>query len=266
MAETPRKRRTPLKRTQPLRRAAATGDSKPVRVARHRTSEDGLDLAVSDAVAQAVRLGYKVLAENLEEGRAAAKQFRVGEYSVRDVPNDLNLLAKRMVNLARDLSTTTFDVLDRVLQDPTLMKAVRRMADVVEPVSPAAKSSAAASPKNATATPAKSVKKGSAPDPSPATLSIPLACRFSGTAEAKVLASWLTRSPSPTPLATAGLVTLQPGATAISGVSFTASDDGAGIVADIAIPAGQAPGVYSGAVVSADTGMALGALTIQVGA
>lgn len=266
MAETPRKRRTPLKRTEPIRRAAAAGAAKSASAAHGRKSDEGLDLAVSDAVAHAVRLGYKVLAENLEEGRAAAKQFRVGEYSVRDVPGDLNLLAKRMINLARDLSTTTFDVLDRVLQDPALMKAVRRMADAVEPVA-ATTAPSTATPFNSPA-PAKanSGKKVTPAAPAAAAQSIPLTCRFSGSAEAKVLAALLRKPDKPTPLATAGLTTLAPGAPAIVAVTFHASDDGLGVIADIQIPADQAAGVYSGAVVGAADGKALGALTIQVGA
>jgi hypothetical protein len=265
MAETPRKRRTPLKRTEPIRRAAA-GAPTSASAARGRKSDEGLDLAVSDAVAQAVRLGYKVLAENLEEGRAAAKQFRVGEYSVRDVPGDLNLLAKRMVNLARDLSTTTFDVLDRVLQDPALMKAVRRMADAVEPVAAATMPSASTPSKGPPPAKANSGKKGAPAAPAAAAPSISLTCRFSGSAEAKLLAAVLRRPDRPTALATAGLTTLEPGAPAIVGVTFHASDDGLGVIADILIPADQLAGVYSGAVVNAADGNALGALTIQVGA
>ncbi|HEY1880309.1 MAG TPA: hypothetical protein VGG68_10280 [Caulobacteraceae bacterium] len=266
MAETPRKRRAAPKRTGPIRRSAAASASKPATTARRQEPDEGLDLAVSDAVAQAVRLGYKVLAENLEEGRIAAKQFRVGEYNVRNVPNDLNVLAKRMVNLARDLSTTTFDVLDRVLQDPTLMKAVRRMAESIDPVAPTAKPSAASPSQSAPPAPAKSGKMVAPANPSPVVQSVPLTCRFSGAAEARVLASWLTRPDSPTPLATAGLTTLEAGVPPIAGVTFHASNDGLGVVAEIQFPSDQAAGVYSGVVVGVADGKVVGALTIQVGA
>ncbi|HEY1414513.1 MAG TPA: hypothetical protein VGF42_01345 [Caulobacteraceae bacterium] len=266
MAETPRKRRAAPKRTGPIRRPAAASASKPAKAIRRQEPEEGLDLAVSDAVAQAVRLGYKVLAENLEEGRIAAKQFRVGEYNVRDVPNDLNVLAKRMLNLARDLSTTTFDVLDRVLQDPTLMKAARRLAESIDPVAPVAKPTAANSSKSSAPATARPGKTGAAANPISASQSVPLTCRFSGAAKAKVLASWLTSPASPTPLATAGLTTLETGVPPIAGVTFHASDDRLGVVAEIQIPPDQAAGVYSGVVVGVDDGRAVGALTIQVGA
>jgi hypothetical protein len=260
MTKTVHKRRTKPARTGPIRNAPS-GEASQTRKATVATSgaEPGLDVAVSDAVAQAVRLGYQVLAQNLEEGRTAAKQFRVGEYNVRNAPSDLNHLALRMVGLSRDLSTTTFDLLDRVLQDPALMKAVQRIAAEPAPTQSGSKAKAASQPSKA----AQSKPKSAAEPPAPF---VPITCTFSGPARATVLAAWLARPPSAATLASPGLTTLDAKAPAITGIAFGPSADGSGVVAAVTIPARQPAGVYSGAVVSAESGVALGTLTIQVAA
>src|SRR5687768_6526585 len=70
----------------------------------------GPDAKVGDAVAQAVKLGYDVIAENIRQGREAAERFSKGKYNIREAPGDLEVAAQRLLQLSRELSTTTFDV------------------------------------------------------------------------------------------------------------------------------------------------------------
>jgi hypothetical protein len=266
MTDTARKQRTPPKRIPPIRTVAPAAPTKsavakPAGVSEVAT-ESSLDEAVSDAFAHAVRLGYQALAQNLEEGRLAAKQFRAGDYSVTNVPSDLNQLAKRTVRLARDLSTTTFDLLDRALQDPALVAAFRRL--IAEQPASAKPKTAAAKPANAATEPSTAAPVPAIPDPQAPHL-VPITCNFSGGPKAAMLPSWLIRPSPPTTLATTGLTSLNGGAPAISAITFGPSVDGVGVVADIAIPDKQPAGDYSGVVVSADSGIAFGALNIRVG-
>ena len=236
---TDRKSRPPLKQTKPIRNTTAS--------AKAPSNGEPLELAVSDAVAQAVKLGYQVLAQNLEEGRAAAKQFRVGEYNIGQAPSDLNHLALRSLRLARDLSTTTFDLLDRLLTDPGLTAVLQKAA------------AAAPSPAKATASPTDTAK----PAPRAASALVPLTCNLSGR-PAQMKAAILTRPKTPAALMMTGLAPANSSDPPITGVSFSAGAGGAGIVANIAVPQTHAPGLYSGVVFDEGSGLPLGALTIEV--
>ena len=77
----------------------------------------GADSTINESVAHAVRTGYEVVSENIRLGREAAERFRHGKYNIRDVPNDLNTATMRVLILARELSTTTFDVCARLLKE-----------------------------------------------------------------------------------------------------------------------------------------------------
>src|SRR5690348_11606259 len=67
------------------------------------------DPSIRESVAQSVRMGYDVIAENIRQGREAAAKFRQGEYNIRDVPHDAEMMISRVIHLARELSTTTFE-------------------------------------------------------------------------------------------------------------------------------------------------------------
>lgn len=236
MTEDQRKRRSPPKRSKSIRNSTTA--------ARSQTSSVSppLELAVSDAVAHMVKLGYSVLAKNLEEGRAAAKQFRVGEYGIGQVPSDLGHLAVRTLHLARDLSTTTFDLLDTILADP-------RLSALLQPPATASPEPAKAAP----TTPAASSEGGL----------VPFTCELSG-GKARMKAAILTRPKSPAALVTNGLVSPDPASPPITGVTFGPAPTGPGVVAAVTVPADHPAGLYSGIVFDAGSGLPLGALTIQV--
>lgn len=80
---------------------------------------------VPDVVADAVRLGYQVIEENLRHGRLAADRFKARDYGLGDATDDVQILGRRALDLARDLGGTWFDLIAALLDDPRLRDAVR---------------------------------------------------------------------------------------------------------------------------------------------
>jgi hypothetical protein len=215
---------------------------------------------VSESVAHAVRVGYDVVAANIKEGRMAAQRFRQGEYNVRDVPRDLNAMTMRLVHLARDLSATTFDVVEQLLKDPNLPGAaaetrresapsLRPVAPVAPPFHPTPAHPAAGHPRNH----------------EPAL--VPLTCVFTGSRPAVLKAARVSRPDRPThpeQLSTTPLTSTAPGARPIGGITFAAAAGGAGLIAQAPIPDDQAAGVYSGLIYAPSADTPLGFITIEV--
>lgn len=81
---------------------------------------------VSDIIADAVGLGYKVVQENLRQGRLAADRHKAGQYQLDDVSDDVSSFVQRMVELSRDLAATGFDLIEVMLRDPRLLEAVAK--------------------------------------------------------------------------------------------------------------------------------------------
>ena len=217
-----------------------------------------------------MKLAYDVVGQNIRQGREAAGRFREGEYNVRDVPHDTNVLALRLLNLTRELSATSFEILERLLRDANLPGArprrgakrhrqqdypdhARRDHEEEEtyaddgqqfgfyPVPP--------SPRQPTR---------------PATRGVVLTCQFTGARSAVMKGGSLATPDSPTVLGVTTLVSVTGALPAITGVTFSASADGAGILAIVASPSSQPAGAYSGVICSAETQLVLGSLTIEV--
>jgi hypothetical protein len=210
------------------------------------------DAKVSEAVARVVRMGYDVIGQNIEEGRLAAERFRTGQYSIRDVPSDLGALSLRLLGLTRELSATTFDILERLLRDPALVGALQARKDA----------SAAAQPTPGPQTPAGATAAGAVA--AETALDVPLTCNFRGAPKAVVKAATLTRPKTPTLLSVAGLACLDKSVAPITDVTFSPAADGYGVIAQVGLKDDQPAGVYSGVVCGADSQLPLGLLTIEV--
>ncbi|HLZ83064.1 MAG TPA: hypothetical protein VKQ54_05810 [Caulobacteraceae bacterium] len=211
---------------------------------------------VSQSVADAVRTGYQVVADNVRQGREAAQKFGQGNYNSSNVDKDVKVLTDRMLDLARDLTTTTLDVIERLLLETRSANAGLQAARIL------AAAGAAAAERPVTTSAAE------APPSSPLK-AIALTVRFSGAGADKALdrASLLTRPAVPTePSAISAdpLVTSKEGGQPIGGVSFSACTSVDGVIATIEIPAGQGPGVYSGLVRAPGTVGPVGYLSIEV--
>jgi len=202
---------------------------------------------VSESVSHAVKVGYDVIAENIRQGREAAARFRQGEYNVRDVPNDLQDMALRLVTLARELSKTTLDVCERLLKEVGDSPEDRTKKVAPFPnVAPAA-------------------QKPSAPAADPGMMKVTI--RFTGGGKGVARTATLSRPRRPT---APGEISVTPlsrraaGAKPIGGVSFETDMSVEGIVAVVNIPKKQEPGIYSGQVYAKGDEVPLGVLTIEV--
>lgn len=86
---------------------------------------------VHDVIAHAVRLGYRVVEENLRHGRDAAERLRANDYGFGDAGADVEIVLHRFLKGARELGSSFFDLFGAVLEDPALREAVRaRRTDV----------------------------------------------------------------------------------------------------------------------------------------
>ena len=208
---------------------------------------------VSEAVAHAVKMGYDVIAQNIRQGREAAERFRQGEYSLRDAPGDLEVASLRLLQLARELSTTTFDVCERLLKE---LGAQRPPQDRTESV-----------PKFREAAPATPAPvKAASPSP-PAQPTMKVTVRFEGAATAIAHTDSLTRPRLPTAASGVSAAPLAPSSARgapIAGVRFEMDASVEGIVAVVTVPEGQAHGFYSGLVHAKGDPIPLGVLTIEL--
>jgi hypothetical protein len=225
------------------------------------------DAPVSEAIAQAVQLGYRVIGENIDQGRAAAEQFRAGQYNVRDVPRDLNQMTLRLLSLTRELSVTAYDILERVLRDPGFPGAVQRAASPPGAGTPEGTGRRDFTPRPFYPAGAAPTGPAAEPTPPPAATNSPatveLSCNFVGKRLAVVRAASLARPDAPTPLVLDTLATLGSSVPPIGPVTFSADGSG-GVVANITITDEQPAGLYSGVICAADTQIALGVLTIEI--
>lgn len=209
-----------LKRHSPQR-------GEPQRIAAKRTEE-----AATDTAARAVQTGYRVIAENIERGRDAARKFREGEYNIRDVPRDIEKMSTRMFEAAGEFSVAAIEIGGWLLKAAEL--AAKQPHDKAD--------------NNA----------------------VGLTVEFDGPGKTKgkVYTETLNRpkrSTEPKDISVKALDSRAGEGKPISGLRFKADVSVGGVlVAVVTIPDGQSPGVYSGLVYAEGEGVPLGVLTIEV--
>ena len=256
-------------RTPPSRHAPHRGfASAPAPGPEPERSPAPNEASTSEAIANAVRLGYDVIGQNIEQGREAAHRFRAGAYSASEAPQDLARLAARMLNLTRELSTTTFDVLERLIQDPNFAASVRQAQPAASP-SGADAAGRPTPPEFYPGRPPSGARQEAAapappPAPAPAPATLDLTCAFSGDRPAVMRVGTLSRPDQPAFLVVSALTAVDPALTPISDVTFSSAQTGDGVVAQIPIRQDQPAGLYSGVICAYDTQIALGMLTIEV--
>lgn len=219
-------------------------------------SRDGGEAVMAEAVADAVKSGYDVLEETISQGRAAAEKFRQGEYNFREVPGDIEDLALRLLALARQLSTTTFDICERLLHQIGSAGGPPPPGQVAAQVPPFIATVA----RGATGHPPPPAH----PHPLP---EMRLTVRFAGTGQAVAHSVSLTRPERPTTPSDISATPLGPRegtAVALTGVTFEADLNAGGLVATVTIPPGQPAGIYAGLVCAAGQAVPLGMLVIEL--
>jgi hypothetical protein len=235
-----------VRRPEPGRTTSNRSGAAPADGGSGAATPDG---TVSETIAQAVRMGYDVIAENLQQGREAAARFRQGDYNIRDVPGDLEDVLGRLIGLARELSTTTFDVCERLLKE---------LGSYRSPEGP----SGEAPPFRTT-----SPQPAPAPGATAAAGRMKLSVRFDKPDRAVTKTETLDRPRRPTrpqDLVVGALTRRGDGDGAIAGVTFETDVSVEGLVAVVALPDAVAAGVYSGLVYAPQDDVPLGVLAIEV--
>lgn len=215
---------------------------------------------VDEAIADAVKSGYDVLAQSIAQGREAAARFRQGEYNMREVPKDVETAAKRVIDLARQISVTTFDLCEEMLGQ------IGKVTGGPPPPGEVA----SGLPPFRNLEPAKQGGPagglGAAP-PSHRTIEgMVLSVEFTGP-PAKSLTHHLARPDNPTSpdqISAAPLQSRHPGADAIPVARFSVDFSRGGLLAHIDVPKGQKPGIYAGLVFAEGQDIPLGTLVIEV--
>jgi hypothetical protein len=190
----------------------------------------------------------------------------------RDVPHDLQKLTLHLLGLARQLSGTMIDLCEQLVQQVPVSGGPPPPGEVAAtnppfrdyhhkdagPVPPIEGGQMQSAPRMSTPGPAAA----DAP-----TAAMPLGAQFSGAKKARLLTTSLARPARPTALweiSASPLHANDGGASAITGVKFQAGETVGGLVASIAVPKGQPPGVYSGLVFAQGQAVPLGALVIEL--
>ncbi|WP_427963634.1 hypothetical protein [Altererythrobacter sp.] len=225
---------------------------------------------IDEAVAQAVKSGYDVLAKTIAQSRESATRFRQGEYNMRDVPQDVQNVTLRLLDLARQLSATTLDLCEQlVMQIGNGVGAgpppPGEVASKMPPFRSHEPQSEFGSPPIEGGEDQQSLR--AAPPPQSAG-GIPISIVFDGTKKAKALNSSLSRPVSPTgtwQISAAPLASREGNATPIENVSFSSDLSEGTLVATIKVPKGQPPGTYSGLVFAETQPVPLGMLVIEIG-
>lgn len=201
------------------------------------------DADVSEVIAHAVRVGYQVIGENIQQGKAAADRMTTGDFAVGDVPGELTQLSLRLLQLTRELSTTAFDLIGAAIRDPNLQTAVRGLSQAVPAAMGAATSSVPRAPRGG---------------------SVPLTVTIVSDRHVVAEPTTLRHPEQATSLTVAALASPNAALPTIRNVSFAPSADGKGLAATIVVPHEQPAGTYSGVVSDSKTHQALGMITVQV--
>lgn len=246
----PRVKKPDLPRDKAIRSALKANSAK----SKHKgdgSRDHAKDPAIDEAVADAVRSSYDTLAKTIAQGREAADKFRQGQYNMRQVPHDVETMLLRLLDLARQLSGTTLDIVEQLVHQMT------SVASLPEP--------------GATKVPAFR-EHGKKADDASATVAapgLPLTIRFKGAkAGGKDQHALLARPAKPTrpeQLSASPLTTRDGSATISGGVEFSFDASIMGLVATVTLPPGQAGGTYAGHVYAEEQDDPLGMLVVKVG-
>lgn len=188
-------------------------------------------------LASVVEGAYRVLDNNVEEGRRAAERFRAAAYGPSEAPPNAKVVADRLVTMTRDMGTAWIDLFSAVLREPELRTVLERIL------------------------PQDRARRQSTPAPRTATTTV--SQRVSSRKPVELTISALPRLDPPAALAIAGLHSLDTTAPPIRQVLFGVRADG-GVEVQIVVPDDQPTGAYSGAIVDLLSQQPIGMLSVRV--
>lgn len=193
----------------------------------------GHDAVILDAVSSA----YRVVDDNVREGRRAAERLRAAPPPSSEPPPNAMAVANRLLHVTRDLGATWVDLIVAVLREPEVRAMVDRLSLQDRP-------RAQTSPAGWTA-PTSVTHRVKSRKPVEVTLS-PMPALNLGA-----------------PPGVAGLHAIDPASPPIRGVAFSRGPDG-GLEVEIEVPDDHPADVYSGAVVDMESRRPIGTLTVRV--
>ena len=237
-----------VRREKPARAGPIRSGSFPSGRQPAGAGETPQDPSVAESVAQSVRMGYDVIAENIKQGREAAAKFRQGEYNIRDVPHDAEMIISRFIHLARELSTTTFEVLEKVLGEIATLQPPNGGADM-----PPFRAAGVAKAAQATETAESGRMK--------------LLVEFAGDAKAVSRTATLDRPrtpAAPNDLFATPLASPEVARPSISDVKFEMRVGVDGVIATVTVSGPLPAGVYSGLVYVRGDEVPLGVLSVEI--
>lgn len=225
-----RLRRPEPARTGPKRAfnpLAAAAEAKPPGPAEPMT----VDAIIHDAVDAA----YRVVEENVREGRRTAERLRAGVTATASDAESAKAAANRVMHLSKELSVSWVELIMAVLRDSELKGVLDRLT----------------------------AQDRGRVEPAHAAAGRGVTQRLSSRKPIEVALSSLPIASAETVPGVAGLHCLTPGHPAIVAVGFSSRPDGA-LELRIDVPDDQPAGVYTGAVVDPGSGEGLGTLTVRV--
>ena len=211
---------------------AARGPSAPT-AAIHNPSPD----AKPSVATSAVETAYRIVGENVQEGRLAAERLHAAARPPEQAPPSARAVANRLMHMYRELAITSGDLVAALLRESD----ARTLVDQISGQNRHAPGRGGG------------VAAGAAP----------ITQRIRSRKPVEVTLSSLPALRPDMALAVAGLHALTPASTPISGIALVVGADGR-LEVDIAIPDDQAADVYCGTVVDVCSRQPLGSLTVRV--
>ena len=84
------------------------------------SSYTGSAAQAGETVHEAVRIGYQVIEDNIEQGRQAASRLSRGSYQTSDAQSDFLQMSSRLLQAGRDLTASYFDMLEGLIREVNL--------------------------------------------------------------------------------------------------------------------------------------------------
>lgn len=254
MTERQRQRRQDPERTGPVRNWGTLFKSSrsgaPLMGADDTGNREQGEATWDSAVSRAVEMGYKVIEDQITQGRQIAEQLSRGAFNTG--PDDAfgpdgqhtpaNDLIERLMHFYSDMGSLCFEMLETVTSNPAFADLLR-----------GGMAAGAARPGTATRT------QDSGSHTEAVTIEI-LATQPTG---ARATLEWV-QPPTGRMLAVAQLSTLPPQPATLTGIEYVAATDDWQALLRIPIPPGQPPGNYSGVVVDASTNQPCATLSLMI--
>ncbi|MGI9265381.1 MAG: hypothetical protein ACR2QU_10645 [Gammaproteobacteria bacterium] len=199
---------------------------------------------LDSVVSRAVELGYKVIEEQIRQGQQIAGQVASGNVDPSVINGNVSEIGDRVLRFYSDMGALWFEMIESVLRNPAMGEMFSNFVPGGDQVNGSAHNGAGRAAANGRSNiPVEIVSR----EPTGARVSVELGggCDF----ESMVAQPLCTRDADSRP---------------IDGVHFTPPRDGWPPSIRVTIPEGQAPGTYSGLILSAITDEPVGTLCVHI--